>query len=51
MKIQLLAGPADYSAYDNGECLSGQQIYVTHGGKNIGWAKYLELGGNADTYK
>jgi len=51
MQIQLLAGPADYSAYDNGECLSGQQIYVTHGGKNIGWAKYLELGGNADTYK
>ena len=51
LQIDLLAGKADFSAYDNGECLSGQQIYVTHGGKNISWANFLAAGGNADTYK
>ena len=41
MKIQLLAGDADFSAYDNGECLSGQQIYITHEGRNISFEKFL----------
>ncbi len=51
MKIELLAGAADYSAFDNGECLSGQQIFVTHGGKNMSFQNFLDQGGNADTYK
>ena len=42
MQIDLLAGPADYSAYDNGECMSGQQIYITHDGKNILFSQFVE---------
>ena len=50
MKISLLAGEADFSAYDNGECLSGQQIYITHNGKNILFSRFLEEN-SVDTYK
>ena len=50
MKIELLAGSADFTAYDNGECLSGQQIYICHEGKNISFKKFLEEN-PADTYK
>lgn len=41
MQIDLLAGYADFSAYDNGECMSGQQIYITHEGKNILFSDFL----------
>ena len=51
LEMDILAGHANFADFDNGECLSGQQIFVTHGGKNISWAKFLEEGGNADTYK
>ncbi len=51
MQIDILAGHADFSAYDNGECMSGQQIFVTHEGKNITWDRFIELGGNSETYK
>jgi branched-chain amino acid transport system substrate-binding protein len=50
MKIDLLAGSADFTAYDNGECLSGQQIYVTHGGKNISFSKFIAENA-VDTYQ
>ncbi|MCD8362254.1 MAG: ABC transporter substrate-binding protein [Lachnospiraceae bacterium] len=42
LKIDILAGSADFSAYDNGECLSGQQIYITHEGKNILFSTFCE---------
>ncbi|MEA4898570.1 ABC transporter substrate-binding protein [Bacillota bacterium Meth-B3] len=51
LEMDILAGHANFAAYDNGECMSGQQIFATHGGKNISWAKFLESGGSADTYK
>lgn len=51
LEMDILAGHANFAAYDNGECMSGQQIFVTHEGKNISWAKFLELGGNSETYK
>lgn len=51
MKIEILAGNADFSAFDNGESLSGQQIFVTHKGKNLSWDKYIADGNGADTYK
>lgn len=50
MKIDILAGSADFTAYDNGECLSGQQIYITHEGKNISFSKFLESNA-VDTYQ
>ena len=42
LQMDILAGKADFTAYDNGECLSGQQIYITHDGKNILFSKFLE---------
>ena len=51
LEMDILAGHANFAAYDNGECMSGQQIFVTHEGKNISWAKFLEIGGNSETYK
>ena len=51
MQIDILAGHADFSAYDNGECMSGQQIFVTHEGKNITWDRFIERGGISETYK
>ena len=51
LEMDILAGHANFANYDNGECMSGQQIFVTHEGKNISWAKFLELGGNSETYK
>ena len=51
LEMDILAGHANFADYDNGECMSGQQIFVTHGGKNISWANFLEQGGNAETYK
>lgn len=51
LEMDILAGHANFAAYDNGECMSGQQIFVTHEGKNISWAKFMEIGGNSETYK
>lgn len=51
LQMDILAGYADFTAYDNGECMSGQQIFVTHEGKNISWAKFMEIGGNSETYR
>lgn len=51
LQLEILAGSADFSAFDNGECLSGQQIFVTNEGKNVSWANYIAAGNNADTYK
>ena len=51
MQMDILAGKADFSKFDNGECLSGQQIFVIHNGKNMSWNKYIESGNGADTYK
>lgn len=50
MKIDILAGSADFSAYDNGESLSGQQIYITHEGKNILFSDFVK-DNPADTYQ
>jgi len=50
MKIDLLAGAADYSAFDNGECLSGQKVYIIHQGKNIPFDNFIKEN-PADTYK
>lgn len=50
MKIDLLAGAADYSAFDNGECLSGQKVYIIHQGKNIPFDNFIKEN-PADTYQ
>lgn len=50
MKIEILAGDADFSAYDNGECLSGQKIYIIHEGKNVLLENFLK-DNSVDTYK
>lgn len=50
LQIDILAGHADFSKFDNGECMSGQKIFVTHGGKNLTLENFLK--DNApDTYK
>lgn len=47
--LEVLAGTIDYTQYDNGEGMSGMQIFITHGGKNILFSNYI--GSNApDTY-
>ena len=51
LQLEILAGNADFSAFDNGECLSGQQIFVTHEGKNMTYANYIKAGNGPDTYK
>lgn len=49
LQIDILAGHADFSKFDNGECLSGMPIYITHGGKNLTLENFLK--NNApDTY-
>ncbi|HHV12698.1 MAG TPA: ABC transporter substrate-binding protein [Clostridiales bacterium] len=50
MKIDLLAGSADYSKFDNGECLSGQKVYIIHKGKNVLFSDFLKEN-PIDTYK
>lgn len=50
LKIDILAGHADFTKFDNGECMSGQKIFVTHDGKNLTLENFLK--DNApDTYK
>lgn len=39
--LKLLAGTADFTKFTNGNCMSGMQIYITHGGKNILLSKFL----------
>lgn len=50
LQIDILAGHADFSKFDNGECMSGQKIFVTHGGKNLTLENFLK-DNSPDTYK
>lgn len=50
MQIDLLAGAANFSAFDNGECLSGQQIYIIHDGRNVLFSNFIAEN-PADTYQ
>jgi len=47
--LEVLAGTIDYTQFDNGEGMSGMQIFVTHGGKNMSFATFL-ADNAADTY-
>lgn len=48
--LKLLAGTADFSKFTDGNCMSGMQVYITHGGKNILLSKFL-ASNPATTYK
>lgn len=50
LQMDILAGHADFTMFDNGECMSGQKIFITHEGKNITLEKFLESN-PADTYQ
>jgi branched-chain amino acid transport system substrate-binding protein len=40
--LQLMAGKADFTQFDDGNSMAGMQVYITHGGKNILLTKFLE---------
>lgn len=48
--LELLAGTADYTAFDNGEGLTSMQIFITDEGKNKLFNDYIE-NNPADKYK
>lgn len=48
--LELLAGTADYTAFDNGEGLTSMQIFITDEGKNKLFTDYIE-NNPADKYK
>ena len=40
--LQLLAGLADFTQFDNGESMSGMQIFITHNGRNQLLSTFLQ---------
>lgn len=48
--LKLMAGTADFTKFTDGNCMSGYQIYITHGGKNVLLSKFL-ASNPVDTYK
>ena len=39
--LQLLAGVADFTQFDNGESMSGMQVFITHNGRNQLFSSFL----------
>lgn len=47
--LELLAGTADFTLFDNGESMSGMQVFITHNGRNMLLSNFLAEF-PADTY-
>lgn len=43
--LEVLAGTIDYTKFDDGEGMEGTQIFITDGGRNYNFEKYVEENG------